>query len=160
MKKVVKVIINGETYYKETDEPNIENNEYSETNFNFDDKDTSPKANKLIYLLPFMSEEELHNVALSILEHSPKYKNLKIEYVLPFLDSDDCDKIFLDMVHNSRGNLSSVVPFVSEEVLHKLVTDYVEGNINSENISFDELYPFLESKDVKLLFDYLLEKEE
>jgi hypothetical protein len=50
----------------------------------------------------------------------------------------------------------SLAPFVSDEALSKLVDRYLAGEFPDLNL--DNLYPFLNAKDIKRLFHSMMDK--
>ena len=116
--------------------------------------------NKIIALLPFMEDEEIHKIVESILNNSEDYKDLPLVAVMPFLSDEDCDALFMKFVVEEKYQddieLSPLAPFVSEECLSKLVDAYIEGKY--PNLELDDLYPFMSSKDVKKLFRFFIQK--
>ena len=123
-------------------------------------KHTKKGNNKIIALLPFMEDEEIHKIVESILKNSEDYKDLPLVAVMPFLSDEDCDALFMKFVVEEKYQddieLSPLAPFVSEECLSKLVDAYIEGKY--PNLELDDLYPFMSSKDVKKLFRFFIQK--
>ena len=123
-------------------------------------KHTKKGNNKIIALLPFMEDEEIHKIVESILKNSEDYKDLPLVAVMPFLSDEDCDALFMKFVVEEKYQddieLSPLAPFVSEECLSKLVDAYIEGKYS--NLELDDLYPFMSSKDVKKLFRFFIQK--
>lgn len=125
----------------------------------FSDKKSNSKANKLLKVLPFMEEEDIHEIVNKMLENDESFKDVRIESFLPFLSEEDCDKIFMKALEDGNYNFepSSIAPFVSEEALSKVVDLYVKGEFNKCNI--ENLYPFLSSEDIKRIFIYIIDNE-
>lgn len=125
-------------------------------------EEKNKKANKLVQILPFLDDEDLHEIAEDILSDPAKYEGLNLSCVMPFLDEKDCDALFLkialDTDKKDEHSLVSLAPFVSEECLSKLLDKFVSGEL--QDIDMDELYPFLSSKDVKRLFKYIVSKKD
>ena len=123
-------------------------------------KHSKKGSNKIIALLPFMEDEEIHKIVESILNNSEDYKDLPLVAAMPFLSDEDCDALFMKFVAEEKYQddieLSSLAPFVSEECLSKLVDAYIEGKY--PNLELDDLYPFMSSKDVKKLFRFFIQK--
>ena len=121
------------------------------------------KADKLAKMLPYMEEEEIHEIAEKVLAGEEDFKELDIASLMPFMSQEDCGVLFEksleanDKEPGVDGKLYlKCVPYVGEEVLSKLVDRYVEGGF--ENIRMDNIYPYLSSADVKRIFYYELKK--
>ena len=82
-------------------------------------KHSKKGSNKIIALLPFMEDEEIHKIVESILNNSEDYKDLPLVAVMPFLSDEDCDALFMKFVVDEKYQddieLSSLAPFVSDE---------------------------------------------
>lgn len=122
----------------------------------------SKKTNKLMQILPFLDDEDVHEIVEDILSDPTKYDGLNLSCVMPFLDEKDCDALFLKIALDADKKyehpLVSLAPFVSEECLSKLVDKFVSGEL--QDVDMDRLYPFLSSKDVKRLFKYIVSKKD
>lgn len=122
----------------------------------------SKKTNKLMQILPFLDDEDVHEIVEDILSDPTKYDGLNLSCVMPFLDEKDCDALFLKIALDAdkkyEHSLVSLAPFVSEECLSKLVDKFVSGEL--QDVDMDRLYPFLSSKDVKRLFKYIVSKKD
>ena len=66
-------------------------------------------------------------------------------------------KLVIDKNNQNRYKLSAMGPFISNECLSKLVDEYINGNY--QDIQMDALYPFMNSKDVKRLFKYIISQK-
>jgi hypothetical protein len=115
---------------------------------------------KLVAMLPFMEDEDIHELVNRVLSGQEGIKDLPLVAMMPFLEDDDCDRLFLKCVSEDgtvgKGRLIAMAPFVSEKCLSKLVDDYISGRY--PDLQLDELYPFMDSKDVKRLFEYRILK--
>ena len=60
------------------------------------------------------------------------------------------------MTSLNQGELSSIVPFVSQKVLSSLVDEYIKGNVSKVNMN--AIYPFLSQEDIKRIFFYELKQ--
>lgn len=143
----------GET--KNSEESNKEDNDsfsYFKNVFNKKNK----KINMIYSMLPFMNEEDLHEIVNGILNNQEEYKGLNVISILPFLSEDDCDVLFIKEINDKKNkfNLTSFLPFVSEECLSNFVDEYTNGMHQDIDI-LDNLYPFLSSNDIKKLFKYI-----
>ena len=121
------------------------------------------KADKLAKLLPFMEEQEIHEIAGKVIAGDEEFKDVDIASLMPFMSKEDCSVLFeKSLAANDEkpgvdGKLYlKAVPYVGEETLSKLVDRYVEGGF--ENIKMDNIYPYLSSADVKRIFYYELRK--
>ncbi len=125
----------------------------------------SRKSDRISKIIPFLSDDELHNLALKIANDEDKevISRLDIEKVLPFFTEEDCDIIFIKKLECAeKGTDGSTyikcAPFVSQKALSKFVDLYIEGEF--KNISkLDTIYPFLAEEDIKKLFYYELGKD-
>lgn len=120
----------------------------------------SKKSNRIITMLPFLDDDELHELVEDIISDGEKYKGLSLAAVMPFLDDSDCDKIFLKAINNENQlkHIGSLAPFVSEGCLSELVECYINGDYPELNL--DVLYPFMSTRDIKRLFKYFIAKRE
>ena len=118
------------------------------------------KANNLVAALPFMNKEDIHELVEKILSDDEQYKDLNLVTVMPFLDTKDCDALFMKFViegSNDKCPLVAIAPFISKKCLSELVDEYVNGNY--QHVEMSTLYPFLDGKDVKKVFNYILAKK-
>ena len=113
-------------------------------------------TNKLVKILPFMDEEDIHEIVDKILADDPEFKNVNVVAIMPFLEEEDCDKIFLKKLQDNDDVTIELINFVSEECLSYLVDAYINGKF--PNLNVDKLYPFLDGDDVKKLFYFELRK--
>lgn len=123
-------------------------------------KRSDPKLSKLIGALPFMDKADLHELVDKLLAGDPACKDLDLVTIMPFLDARDCDALFMRCLEgglDEKGGLTAMAPFVSKECLSAFVDGYVSGKY--QDVEINTLYPFLDSKDVKKVFQYILEKE-
>lgn len=142
------------------DEEDEEDNNLFEKVGKFFKKGKNFKDRNIIAMLPFLDKEELHEIAMGIIEGKEEYQDLNLVCVAPFLDDTDCDMIFTYLVqsedHRLKKQVYGFVPFVSKEFLTCLVDSFLEGK--NQNIEMDRLYPFMSNKDLKRLFDYYIKK--
>ena len=123
-------------------------------------KRSDPKLSKLIGALPFMDKADLHELVDKLLAGDPACKDLDLVTIMPFLDARDCDALFMRCLEgglDEKGSLTAMAPFVSKKCLSAFVEGYVSGKY--QDVEINTLYPFLDSKDVKKVFQYILEKE-
>ncbi len=119
---------------------------------------TSTEA-KLLRLLPYMSKEEAHGVAVKLLANDKSLKNLDIATIMPFLSSEDCDAVFVRCIElgNESYDIAKATPFVSEACLSAVVDSYIAGKY--PELDIDSLYPFLKDSDIKKIFYHILESD-
>ena len=129
---------------------------YHSRNHNNGDK---AKLSKLLSVIPFMDDDDIHELLQKILKGDESLKDIEIEALLPFLSEEDCDALFLKALEDGNSNYhpGSVAPFVSEKCLSILVDKYIAGEITLDNI--DSLYPFMSSKDVKRVFKHIISQK-
>lgn len=147
-----------------------------------DKKEKKPK-DKLVEIAPYMDEEDLHDLVVEFCDGGletdmseilpyladddvaylakkfkggvKEFKGLSLEDLLPFADEGAIDELFLEKF--SKGELDeSLFSFVSDKCWHELVVKYCENEDSDMNI--DEIYPFLDERDLKLLFKTYLKR--
>lgn len=120
----------------------------------------SKKSNSLASLVPFMSKEDLHELTEKILNDDQSLGDVNVYCLLPFLSRSDCDLLLMKAIKGETTNykFTAIAPFVSKECLSVVVDEIISGKIPYKNI--DGLYPFMNSKDVKRLFNYIISKRE
>ena len=111
-------------------------------------------TNKLVKILSFMDEEDIHEIVDKIINDDPDLKDVNVVAIMPFLEEEDCDKIFLKKLQQDDDVALELINYVSEECLSYLVDAYINGKY--PNLNVDKLYPFLDGDDVKKLFYYEL----
>lgn len=108
-------------------------------------------------MLPFLEEEEVNELAKRILEsENGEWKGVKIDSVLPFLSDNIVDELCLKSIEKGKG-YEKFLPFLSNEGMHGIVMDVIEGR---RNIELNAMYPFMDEEDIKRVFYFYLEKEE
>ena len=123
-----------------------------------DEVELSPKMKKLMRMLPFLGEEDLHVMLDKILADDEAVKGLSLVHLMPFLGEEDCDRLFLKALEKGEKISQAMVPFVSEKCLAALVDAYMEGK--QKDLDVDMLYPFLDSATLKKLLHYELAKQD
>lgn len=113
-------------------------------------------TNRLVKILPYMNEQDIHEMVDKICSNDPDFEDLDPVAIMPFLGDSDCDKLFLFQMRKGGDINIEMVHFVSEDCLTVLVDAYIDGKYPSLDI--DALYPFLNGDDVKKLFYYELKK--
>lgn len=117
------------------------------------------KKSRIMQILPFLEDEDIHALFTKIIADEETTKDLDLVMILPFLDEKDASELFKKALleGNTRFNPVLIAPFVDEEGLSQVVDLYIEGKVESSNI--DNIYPFLSSKDVRRLFEYILSQK-
>lgn len=125
----------------------------------FKDRSKNPKSKKITSMLPFMDDEDIHEIVMGIIEDKEEYKDLDLVSIMPFLSSLDCDLLFKAAIEEKWdvSNIAGIAPFVSSKTMSLFVDEYISGKYN--DVDIESLYPFIDSKDVKRLFKYILKKE-
>lgn len=217
MKKLEKVIINGEVFYKEVednestttnnDNTNNQTNDGIGTDFgkeksrkqtdglNFDEfskrfsgfgstisetinkalskastelenafgkhgtrKASTPKEKKILAMLPFMDDEDIHDIFTEVIKNPEEYSDVNPTIFLPFLEDEDITELFkIALKSGDTDFISAISPFVDDEDLDDLVDEYIAGKL--PNLDIDTLYPFLSSDAVKKLIRFELKKK-
>lgn len=123
-----------------------------------DDEADDSINSRLLRILPFMEDEDVHEIVQKVLASDPEFAKLKLPAIMPFLNDEDCDAVFKKALTTKELEryIVAVVPFVSQKALAVLVDQYLEGAYPDLNI--DGLYPFLDSKDIRRIFNYLMKK--
>lgn len=120
------------------------------------------KSNKLLGALPFMDKEDTYEIVEEILNNQEDYKEISLVSIFPYLAKEDCDKLFnrfiLEDNNKSKQCITALAPFISKECLSSLVDEYVKGNY--QDVQIDHLYPFMESRDVKRVFKYIMSQKD
>lgn len=125
----------------------------------FKDRSKNPKSKKISSMMPFMDDEDIHEIVMGIIEDKEEYKDLDLVSIMPFLNSEDCDLLFKVAIEEKWdvSNIAGIAPFVSSKAMSLFVDEYISGKYN--DVDIESLYPFIDSKDVKRLFKYILKKE-
>ena len=116
------------------------------------------KTEKLVKILPFMEDQDIHELIVELLKEDDSMKDVDIRAIFPYLDSDDCDAIFLKALEQNNFNFkpADIAPYVSSECLTKVVDMYLDGKFTDKDI--EKIYPFLDSEDVKRIFKHMMTK--
>ena len=116
-------------------------------------KGNSSKKSSLIAALPFMDKKELLDLATKVI--NKEETRIPLVTILPFIDEKDCDELFIKLIDKQEeSDVTYFAPFVSEELLDKVVDEYVDGKY--QNLNMSALYPFMSSESVKKVFNYIL----
>ena len=121
------------------------------------------KADRLAKMLPYMKEEEIHEIAEAVINGDETFKDVELAALLPVMSEADCRVLFEkslaanDEAPGTDDYYLLCVPYVGEEALTQLVDRYVEGHY--QDIKMDDVYPYLASKDVKRIFYFEMKKD-
>lgn len=104
---------------------------------------------KATHLLPFMSNEDLNELAESII--SGDTKGVPLAMVYPFLDRDDLDRLVEQAASQGRTkDVVSALPFLSKEAVQRLHERVASGEL--EGVREEAFLPFLGKAKIKELF--------
>lgn len=116
------------------------------------------KNSKIVTMLPFMDDEDLNEIVESIINGDDQYKDINLVVLFPFLKSQECERLFVKFLEDeSKDNkkyITTLGPFVSTKFLSQIVDEYINGKYS--NLNMNSLYPFMDKKDVKRVFQYVL----
>ena len=133
-------------------------------------------------IIPFLDDDDLKELIEKILaSDNQEYNGISIEELLPFLDEEDVDKMLLNYSDNEKNYrmilpfaseekigelflkrieqkkpIKDLLPFVNDSTLHDLVVKLLNGQ--EMEVDFDDIYPFLDDEDIKLVFSHLMGK--
>ncbi|MCM1533163.1 MAG: hypothetical protein NC099_00750 [Corallococcus sp.] len=105
--------------------------------------------------LPYLDEEKVDEICEKIAADPEYAKDLTLDDVLPYASEEGIDKLFTTYARQGKFE-PKALPYVSEECLHRFVTEYCANP--DFDVDIDVLYPYLESKDISLLFKTYLKK--
>jgi hypothetical protein len=105
---------------------------------------------KPTHLLPFMSNEDLKELAQSIVAGDTE--GVPLAMVYPFLDRDDLDRIVEEAATAGRHkDVYSALPFLSKEAVQRLHERVASGEL--EGLKEEAFLPFLGKDKIKELFN-------
>lgn len=105
-------------------------------------------------VLPFLSNTQCEKLYKAVSDNPQNY-NVKLEEFFPFVSGVVMDNSFMQKISDGKLD-TSLLPFVSEECLNKLVDDYCNGTLSVE-LNINALYPFLSDKAISRLFKAYLQ---
>jgi hypothetical protein len=110
---------------------------------------------KYTHLLPFMNKEDLKKLAFQVI--NKEIQGVKLVMILPFLGRENMDEV-VDLLIEKKdaANLKTAIPFMSREKVQKLYEAAEKGEIEGFNPRV--CIPFLDSAQVKKIFDELIKK--
>lgn len=106
-------------------------------------------------ILPFLEEDDVGLLIAKFSGGVTEFKGLSLEDLFPFADEKSLDGLFMDKLLNG-GLDDTMLPYVSDDCWHKLVVKYCEDE--NCKIDIDEIYPFLNDGDLRLLFKAYLKR--
>lgn len=108
----------------------------------------SKKPFNVVSALQFLDEEDADKIIVSVFESETNPYGLKFEDVIPFASEETIDKLFEQNWKNGEFR-EKALPFVSDKALHVFVVNYC--NDPSDDVDIDDLYPYLDEKDISML---------
>lgn len=100
-------------------------------------------------MLPFLEDEQIDQI-FEKCEAGGEYKGIRMDDLLPYLSDEKIDEMFQKYANEGKS-ISSIIPFVSDQAMHKLVDDFIAGK---SIVDINEVLPMLDEEDVKKLFDF------
>lgn len=149
-----------------------------------EDEKKSKKKDKLVEMAPFLDNDSLHELVVEFLDGDletdmdeilpflnesdiallvnkfketgvNEFKGLHLGELFPFASDICIDELFMEkFLHGSIDE--SLIPFVSDKCWHELVVKYCEDE--ESELDIDAIYPFLDKKDLNLLFKTYLKR--
>lgn len=111
---------------------------------------------KLINMLPFLDDAEKKELVASILNHEIDEEDFPAIEIVPFLEGEDVLKLFQAALEGKINcDPCSFLPFLEKKELDALVERIQSGS--EEKISIEMVMPFLESDQVKSIFNLVLD---
>jgi len=128
--------------------------------FGDDSRNPKSKTAKLLKVLPFLDDEDVHDLVMGIINGDESLKDVNIVAIMPFLDDDDADMLFIRAIEDGNTSFTpeQIAPFVSEEAMGKIVDMYIDGKY--PDLDINRLYPFMASKDIKRVVKKIIEDKE
>lgn len=103
----------------------------------------------IVALLPFMDEDDVDKICADLANNPERAEKVNLVAMYPFASEEYIDKLFVSQAKQGKID-NAALPFVSDEALHSLVLMYIDNP--SLDLDLNELYPFLDSDDISLLF--------
>ncbi|HPG92822.1 MAG TPA: hypothetical protein PK675_05365 [Clostridia bacterium] len=104
-------------------------------------------------MLPFLDREEIDKLVEKATDDELSVIPLKA--ILPFASSKTIDRLVVEEFKKTGTIKGSYCAFASSKAMHEIVLYHIENDFGTLPNS---ILPFLDSADVKLLFDYSLAK--
>ena len=129
------------------------------TFFNQQSSNPKSKCAKVLKMMPYMDEADIHEVLTELMSDSDTIRELDVQAMLPFLTREDCDALFLIAIEAGNKKLvpAEIVPFVSRECLTAVVDGYIDGKY--AGVDIDSFYPYLSSADIKRIFYHTVSRK-
>ena len=111
------------------------------------------RKKEILSLLPFLDEE-----GIRALVRAAKNVEIDLSFVelLPFMVEEDVDGLLLSAIEK-KENYIELIPFASDRVLHRIVDEYISGELD---VDMDQFYPFLDDEDIRKVFKHVMEKDD
>lgn len=116
---------------------------------------------KLIELIPQCSKESKDKI-VDLMMQSDTFINL--EDLLPFLDQKQIERLLRKAIENDENidelidNIEDYLPFLNNENKDLMIDTII--SMESENIDFEDLLPFLDQKQIKRLLEKVINDDE
>ena len=117
-------------------------------------RDLSSKSRIVLDALPYMEEEDVHEILVEVLDGNPIYEGVSLSALLPFLSEEDCAAVLHELLDEDPDAVKDVLPFVEEEDLSHVVDAYMKGRYPT--FTPEMLYPYLSGADRRRLLEYTL----
>lgn len=104
-------------------------------------------------ILPMMDSATLGRLYNMVNKGEITY--LQKSFLYPFVSDATLDEDFLTAIKGGE-NYQTLLPFVSGECLHQVALKFVNNEID---INIDTLYPFFSNDDIKMIFNYVINKQ-
>lgn len=112
---------------------------------------------KYTTLLPFLSDEDLQELAEQII--SGEVKGVNLVRLYPFLGKEKLSEIVNKLIKEKKiEELRRILPFISRETVGNIHKAFQNGDL--EGLKEDSLLPFLSHDQVKEMFRVLIKKEQ
>lgn len=93
------------------------------------------KKNKLVQILPFLDDDDIHEIVEDILSDPDKYDGLNLCAIMPFLSENDCDALFLEIALDNDKNIRTpsllLRRLCRKSVLQNLSTNMLRANFKT-----------------------------
>lgn len=111
------------------------------------------RKKEILSLLPFLDEE-----GIRALVRAAKKGEIDLPFVelLPFMEEEDVDGLLLSAIEK-KENYIELIPFASDRVLHRIVDEYISGELD---VDMDQFYPFLDDEDIRKVFQHVMQKDD
>jgi hypothetical protein len=108
--------------------------------------------------LPFMEEEQVDALADVVIKNGGSYNGITLEQLMPFISDERQDKAFLEYARANDPQASAYAPYASDDALHELAEEYLNGKIPDLDVS--PYYQYFDEDDLRLIFKaYMAQKK-